>query len=117
MTSSSSQGELAKTQQAAVDVLHAYTSFEDQRWSYRWTLALALHTLTGRLMADQRVEEAAAAAREAIAVYRQLRPRRVPWVTVANELSSLSGTLVAAGDSTLATEAQQATVDVLHAAR
>jgi hypothetical protein len=106
--------EAVMTQQAMVDVLAGFTPAAADRLDFLLLLAEGRQTLMGRLVADGRVEQAAALAGQTIADYRNYAAQSGADVRrAAQDLSALSLQLANAGRSAEAVMTQQAMVDVL----
>jgi hypothetical protein len=101
-------------QQAMVDVLAGFTPAAADRLEFLLLLAEGRQTLMARLIADARVEQAAALTGQTIADYRNYAVQ--PGADVrraAGDLSVLSVDLQAAGRSVEAAMAQQAAASLL----
>jgi hypothetical protein len=106
--------EAVMTQQAVVDVLAGFTPAAADRLNFLLLRAEGRQALMGRLIADARVEQAAALTGQTIADYRNYAALQGADVRrAAQDVSALSVQLAAAGRSAEAVMTQQAVVDVL----
>jgi hypothetical protein len=100
--------------QAAADELRGFHPSPDAQTDYLWLFTQALYTLTVRLIEAGRIDDAGAAAHEAVQVARQAAAApQADASAVASLMLSLSAQLAAAGLHPGAVEAAQAAADIL----
>ncbi|WP_344725845.1 hypothetical protein, partial [Pseudonocardia yunnanensis] len=104
--------EAADANQAALDVMRAYSPPPDGAAEYHWILAFVLFERFRRQLALEQADLAISAAVESIEQFRQAAAQGIDTPSVADQLRQLSIELTAAHHPTEAADANQAALDV-----